>query len=115
MEEKWTTEAIAFRGKSYLEGTINREKNHARLIVSPKATETSRKSLKRNGFASGWKHQQNMLRRMFFTPETLGFSLISLLMPHQVPCSVFCSSVGHGNPLVDRSGGEDTSTWLGNV
>lgn len=39
LEKRWATEATAFRRKSYLEGLINREKGHMRLLVSPEATE----------------------------------------------------------------------------
>lgn len=42
LEEKWTIKAIAFRRKSYLEGPINRKKDHMRLFVSPEATEDLR-------------------------------------------------------------------------
>lgn len=42
LEEKWTVEAIAFRRRSFLEGPINRNKDHVRLLVSPEATEDLR-------------------------------------------------------------------------
>lgn len=42
LEEKWTVKAIAFRRRSFLEGPINRNKDHVRLLVSPEATEDLR-------------------------------------------------------------------------